>query len=156
MLNYFNFSLPGMSRFYYLNQELYHRFGRRTVTLVSVWLVVPMVISLTAISNASSDALRLSLENIGAYLVVQLYGDIPKKLEGLVFLNLTAQLFADAVERNRNLPEVIRSIGTVFCVTCLQVNFSHFWELTLQVHQESIVWIHNKFKESLSILKFCQ
>ena len=103
-----------MSRFHYLKQELYYRFGRSTVTLVSVSLVVFMAVSLTAISNASSDALRLPLENVGADIVVQLSGDIPEKLEGLVFPHPTAQLPADAVERIRNLPGVIRTTGAVF------------------------------------------
>jgi putative ABC transport system permease protein len=73
-----------------------------------------MAVTLTAISNASSDALRLPLENVGADIVVQLSGDIPKKLEGLVFPHPTAQLPADAVERIRNLPGVIRTTGAVF------------------------------------------
>ncbi len=103
-----------MSRLHYLKKELYYRFGRSTVTLVSVSLVVFMAVTLTAISNASSDALRLPLENVGADIVVQLSGDIPKKLEGLVFPHPTAQLPADAVERIRNLPGVIRTTGAVF------------------------------------------
>ena len=62
------------------------------VTLVSIALVVFMAVTLTAISRASTDALRLPLENVGADIVVQLSGDIPQKLEGLVFPHPTAQL----------------------------------------------------------------
>ena len=110
-----------MSRFHYLKQELYYRFGRSTVTLVSVSLVVFMAVTLTAISNASSDALRLPLENVGADIVVQLSGDIPKKLEGLVFPHPTAQLPADAVERISKLTGVIRTTRAV-CLWDLSQN----------------------------------
>ena len=81
-----------MSPFHYLKQELSHRFGRSMVTLVSIALVVFMAVTLTAISRASTDALRLPLENVGADIVVQLSGDIPQKPEGLVFPHPTAQL----------------------------------------------------------------
>ena len=103
-----------MSRFHYLKQELVYRFGRSAVTLISIALVVFMAVTLTAISRASSDALRLPLENVGADIVVQLSGDIPKKLEGLVFPHPTAHLPADAVEKIRKLPGVIRTTGAVF------------------------------------------
>ena len=103
-----------MSRFHYLKQELIYRLGRSAVTLVSISLVVFMAVTLTAISRASSDALRLPLENVGADIVVQLSGDIPKKLEGLVFPHPTAQLPANTVEKIRKLPGVIRSTGAVF------------------------------------------
>ena len=73
-----------------------------------------MAVTLTAISNASSDALRLPCENVGANIVVQLSGGIPKKLEGLVFPYPIVQLPTDAVERIRNLPGVIRTTGVVF------------------------------------------
>jgi lipoprotein-releasing system permease protein len=110
-----------MSQFYYLKQELYYHFRRSTVTLVSVSLVVSMAVTLTAISNASSDALQLSLENVGADIVVQLSGDIPKKLEGLVFPYPTAQLPADAVERISKLTGVIRTTIAV-CLWDLSQN----------------------------------
>ncbi len=103
-----------MSRFHYLKQELFYRIGRSAVTLISIALVVFMAVTLTAISRVSSDALRLPLENVGADIVVQLSGDIPKKLEGLVFPHPTAQLPATAVEKISKLPGVIRTTGAVF------------------------------------------
>ena len=64
-----------------------------------------MAVTLTAISRASTDAQRLPLENVGTDIVVQLYGDIPLKLEGLVFSRPTAQLPAETVEEIKNFPE---------------------------------------------------
>ena len=93
-----------LSPFNYLKQELFHRSGRSVVTLVSIALVVFMAVTLTAISRASTDALRLPLENVGADIVVQLSGDIPQKLEGLVFSHPTAQLPAEIVEEIKKLP----------------------------------------------------
>ena len=78
------------------------------VTLVSIALVVFMAVTLTAISRASTDALRLPLENVGTDIVVQLSGDIPQKLEGLVFPNPTAQLPAEIVNNIKNLSGVIK------------------------------------------------
>ncbi|MBC8259328.1 MAG: ABC transporter permease [SAR324 cluster bacterium] len=103
-----------MNPFHYLKQELYHRFGRSVVTLVSIALVVFMAVALTAISRASTDALRLPLENVGADIVVQLSGDIPQKLEGLVFPHPTAQLPAEIVKKIKKLHGVIRTTGAVF------------------------------------------
>ena len=103
-----------MSPFHYLKQELSHRFGRSMVTLVSFALVVFMAVTLTAISRASTDALRLPLENVGADIVVQLSGDIPQKLEGLVFPHPTAQLPAEIVNNIKNLSGVIQTTGAVF------------------------------------------
>jgi hypothetical protein len=91
-----------------------------------------MAVKLTAISNASSDALRLPLENVGANIVVRLSGGIPKKLEGLVFLHPTMQLPTDAVERIRNLPGVIRTTGAVF-----------LWDLSPNKYQ-SLVGVDSK------------
>ncbi|MEZ7974447.1 MAG: hypothetical protein QMC48_05435 [SAR324 cluster bacterium] len=82
--------------------------------MVIVSLVVSMAVTLTAISYASSDALRLPLENVSAYIVVQLSGDIPKKPEGLVFPRPTKKIPADTVERICNLTGVIRTTGAVF------------------------------------------
>ncbi|MEC8940788.1 MAG: hypothetical protein VX221_00255 [SAR324 cluster bacterium] len=84
-----------MSQFHDLKQELFYRFGRSAVTLVSISLLVFLAVTLTAISRTSSVALRLPLENVGADIVVHISGDIPKKLEGLVFPHPTAQLPAD-------------------------------------------------------------
>ena len=83
-----------------------------------------MAVTLTAISSASSDALWLPLENVGVDIIVQLSGDISKKLEGLVFPHPTAQIPADAVERIRKLPGVIRTTRSVF-----------LWDLSLNKFQ---------------------
>ena len=126
-----------LSPFNYLKQELFHRSGRSVVTLVSIALVVFMAVTLTAISRASTDALRLPLENVGADIVVQLSGDIPQKLEGLVFSHPTAQLPAEIVEEIKKLPGVIQTSGAVFCRTYHQINFTLFWVLTQKVLPDS-------------------
>ena len=92
-----------------------------------------------AISNSSSDSLRLRLENVGVDIIVQLTGEIPKKHEGLFFPQPTVHLYADVVERIRILPGVGRNTVAVFYVTYLQVNFSQFWAFTLEVLQKSLV-----------------
>ena len=126
-----------LSPFNYLKQELFHRSGRSVVTLVCIALVVFMAVTLTAISRASTDALRLPLENVGADIVVQLSGDIPQKLEGLVFSHPTSQLPAEIVEEIKKLPGVIQTSGAVFCGTYHQINFTLFWVLTQKVLPES-------------------
>jgi hypothetical protein len=82
--------------------------------VVIVSLAVFMAVTLTGISYALSDALRLPLENVSAYIVVQLSRDIPKKPEGLIFPRPTKKILADAVERICNLTGVIRTTGAVF------------------------------------------
>ena len=96
-----------------------------------------MAVTLTAISRASTDALRLPLENVGADIVVLLSGDIPQKLEGLVFSHPTAQLPAEIVEEIKKLPGVIQTTGSVICGTYHQINFNLFWVLTQKVLPES-------------------
>ncbi len=103
-----------MNRFHYLKQELSHRRARSIVTLLSIALAVFMAVTLTGISRASTKALRLPLENVGADIVVQLSGDIPRKLEGLVFPHPTAHLPAETVKKIRDLPGVINTAGAVY------------------------------------------
>lgn len=98
----------------YVRQEISHRLGRTLVTVSSIALVVFMAITLTAISRASSDALKVPLQNVGADIVVQLSGDIPRKLEGLVFPHPTAQLPAEKVKEIRQLEGVIGATGAVY------------------------------------------
>ena len=74
---------------------------------------------------------------MGADIVVQLSGDIPEKLEGLVFSHPTAQLPAEIVEEIKKLPGVIQTSGAVFCETYHQINFTLFWVLTQKVLPES-------------------
>ena len=81
---------------------------------MSIALVVFLAVTLTTISRASTDAQRLPLENVGADIVVQLSGDIPHKLEGLVFSHPTAQLPEEIVEEIKKLPGGIQTAGAVF------------------------------------------
>jgi len=115
-----------MSRFHYLKQELVYRFGRSAVTLISIALVVFMAVTLTAISRASSDALRLPLENVGADIVVQLSGDIPKKLEGLVFPTQLRNFPQMRWRKSANFQESSGPPEQYFCGTCLQKNSSPY------------------------------
>ena len=96
-----------------------------------------MAVTLTAISRAYTYAQRLPLGNVGTDVVVQLSGDIPLKLEGLVFSHPTAQLPAEIVEEIKKLPGVIQTTGAVFCGTYHQINFNLFWVLTQKVLPES-------------------
>ena len=69
----------------YAASELIFRSGRSLVTAVSIALAVLAAIVLTSLATSYARALRVPIETVGADVIVQQQGDIPPKLEGLVF-----------------------------------------------------------------------
>jgi putative ABC transport system permease protein len=98
----------------YAASELAFRRGRSLVTATSIALAVVAAIILTALAASYARAIRAPIETVGADVVVQLQGDVPPKLEGLVFPHPNALLPADVVERIRALPGVIGLTRAVY------------------------------------------
>ena len=74
-----------MNRYAYLIKELVFLRGRSQATLVSICRSVFAAVLLIGIATSYSQAIRAPMKTVGADGVVQLSGDIPSKLEGLVF-----------------------------------------------------------------------
>ncbi len=91
----------------YLVRELAFRRGRSISTATSIALSVLIAVLLTALASTFAGALKVPLKSVGADVVVQLSGDIPKKLEGLVFPHPNALLPASMVERIKATPDVV-------------------------------------------------
>ena len=98
----------------YAASELAFRRGRSLVTAASVALAVVAALVLTALAASYARAIRAPIETVGADVVVQLQGDVPPKLEGLVFPHPNALLPADMVERIRAMPGVIGLTRAVY------------------------------------------
>ena len=98
----------------YAASELAFRRGRSLVTAASVALAVVAALVLTALAASYARAIRAPIETVGADVVVQLQGDVPPKLEGLVFPHPNALLPADMVERVRAMPGVIGLTRAVY------------------------------------------
>lgn len=103
-----------MTRFRYLVRELEFRRGRSLATSASIGLSVLAAVLLTALATSSSRAIQLPMKTVGADVVVQLTGDIPPKLEGLVFPHPNALLPRTAIERIRYLPGVLSVTRAVY------------------------------------------
>ena len=118
-----------MNRLQYLARELQYRMGRSLATAGSIALAVLTAVLLAALARAYSRAIELPMKTVGADVVVQLSGDIPPKLEGLVFPHPNALLPAAAIEKIRALPGVVALTRAVY-----------FWELAPD-HYQSVLGI---------------
>jgi putative ABC transport system permease protein len=91
----------------YAASELMFRSGRSLVTAVSIALAVLAAMVLTSLATSYARALRVPIETVGADVIVQQQGDIPPKLEGLVFPHPNALIQADIVAQIKTIPGVI-------------------------------------------------
>lgn len=99
---------------HYALSELAFRRGRSLVTVISIALAVAAAVVLTALATSYGNALQVPIETVGADVVVQTQGDIPPKLEGLVFPHPNALIPAGLVGRIRALPGVISLTRAVY------------------------------------------
>ena len=98
----------------YVVSELVFRRGRSLVTVISIALAVVAAVVLTALATSYGNALQRPIETVGADVVVQTQGDIPPKLEGLVFPHPNALIPADVVKQIQALPGVISLTRAVY------------------------------------------
>src|SRR3990172_2100786 len=103
-----------MNRLQYLARELQYRMGRSLATAGSIALAVLTAVLLAALARAYSRAIELPMKTVGADVVVQLSGDIPPKLEGLVFPHPNALLPRAAIDGIRALPGVLSVTRAVY------------------------------------------
>jgi len=74
-----------MSILRYALRELSFRRSRSLITVLSFAVAVLAAVLLTALAASYARAVRAPIETVGADVIVQITGDIPPKLEGLVF-----------------------------------------------------------------------
>ena len=98
----------------YAASELMFRSGRSLVTAVSIALAVLATMVLTSLATSYARALRVPIETVGADVIVQQQGDIPPKLEGLVFPHPNALLPANIVAQIKAIPGVIALTRAVY------------------------------------------
>lgn len=98
----------------YAASELVFRRGRSLVTAVSIALAVLAAVVLTSLAASYAQALRVPIETVGADVIVQQQGDIPSKLEGLVFPHPNALIPADVVQHIKTFPGVIGLTRAVY------------------------------------------
>ena len=103
-----------MAMLRYALSELGFRRGRSLVTAVSVALAVLAAMILTALAASYARAIRVPIETVGADVVVQTQGDIPPKLEGLVFPHPNALIPASLVGDIKAMPGVIGLTRAVY------------------------------------------
>jgi len=95
-----------VKRLHYLKKELGFRRGRSFATLLSIGVSVLAAVLLISIATTYSKAIQAPMKSVGADIVAQLSGDIPKALEGLVFPHPNALLPAESVAKITALPGV--------------------------------------------------
>lgn len=98
----------------YAASELVFRTGRSLVTVVSIALAVFAAVVLTSLATSYARALRVPIETVGADVIVQQQGDIPPKLEGLVFPHPNALIPADIEQQIKAIPGVIALTRAVY------------------------------------------
>ena len=100
--------------FRYAASELLFRSGRSLVNAISIAMAVLAAIVLTSLAASYARALRVPIETVGADVIVQQQGDIPPKLEGLVFPHPNALVPADVVRQIKAIPGVIALTRAVY------------------------------------------
>lgn len=118
-----------MSVFRYGLRELAYRRSRSFITVLSFAVAVLAAVLLTALAASYARAVRAPIETVGADVVVQITGDIPPKLEGLVFPHPNALVPAAAVAAIRGMDGVISVTRGVY-----------MWELAPD-HYQSVLGI---------------
>lgn len=107
-----------MNKFQYITNELAYRRGRSIATAASIALSVLAAVLLIGIATSYTRAIQAPMKSVGANVVMQLSGDIPRKLEGLVFPHPNALLPRLQVEQISKIPGVVSLTRAVY-----------FWEL---------------------------
>lgn len=87
---------------------------------------------LTALATSYSRAIQVPMKTVGADVIVQLSGDIPPKLEGLVFPHPNALLPRATVERIRSMSGVVSVTRAVY-----------LWELAPD-HYQSVLGVEER------------
>jgi putative ABC transport system permease protein len=118
-----------MSVLRYGLRELAYRRSRSLITVLSFAVAVLAAVLLTALAASYARAVRAPIETVGADVVVQITGDIPPKLEGLVFPHPNALVPAAAVTAIRGMEGVISVTRGVY-----------MWELAPD-HYQSVLGI---------------
>ncbi|HEY5131334.1 MAG TPA: FtsX-like permease family protein [Bradyrhizobium sp.] len=118
-----------MSVLRYAWRELTFRRSRSLITVLSFAIAVLAAVLLTALAASYARAVRAPIETVGADVIVQITGDIPPKLEGLVFPHPNALVPAAAVAAVRAMQGVISLTRGVY-----------MWELAPD-HYQSILGI---------------
>src|SRR5674476_1584317 len=103
-----------MSVLRYAWRELAFRRSRSLITVLSFAIAVLAAVLLTALAASFARAVRAPIETVGADVIVQITGDIPPKLEGLVFPHPNALVPAAAVTAIRAMDGVISVTRAVY------------------------------------------
>jgi ABC-type lipoprotein release transport system permease subunit len=118
-----------MSILRYAWRELSFRRSRSLIAVLSFAIAVLAAVLLTALAASYARAVRAPIETVGADVIVQITGDIPPKLEGLVFPHPNALAPASAVAAIRGMEGVISVTRAVY-----------MWELAPD-HYQSVLGI---------------
>ncbi len=87
-------------------RELKNRQGRNAVSIAGIAVTMALLISLFALSQAYREAARIPLQEIGADLVVQKYGNVPRVVSGPILSCAVGPMTRSDVEEIRKLPGV--------------------------------------------------
>lgn len=98
----------------YAVAEILFRRGRSLVTALSIALAIFVVLILTALATSYGNALQVPIETVGADVIVQIQGNIPPKLQGIVFPHPNALLPKATVAKIQAIPGVISLTRAVY------------------------------------------
>lgn len=94
----------------YLLNELYYQRRRTIAAILGLSIGIALLIILNSLSAAYRQAAHVPLKEIGADIIVQRPGDVPKKLMGPVFPCSATTIRRDQVKKIQALPGV-RGMG---------------------------------------------
>ncbi|MDR6225979.1 ABC transporter permease [Desmospora profundinema] len=99
---------------HYIKQELTNRFKRTLIAVLSVAIGVALFVSLQSYSEGYHQASRAPLTEIGADIVAQREGKVPKDFVGIVFPHSTAPLRSEEIQSIQRIPGVEKTTEALF------------------------------------------
>jgi len=103
-----------VTQYRYLLKELIFRRGRTIATAVSIGVSVLAAVLLISISTSYSTAIQAPMKSVGADIVAQVSGGIPRALEGLVFPHPNALIPRNSINKIKSLSGVLHVTRGVY------------------------------------------
>jgi len=98
--------MPGINNLEYAAREIKNRPWIYAISVLGIAIAVALIITLGALSTAYREAARIPLEDVGADLIAQKYGNVPKAVSGPILSCSVGPITQNEIERIRQIDGV--------------------------------------------------
>ena len=98
--------MPGRYNLEYAAKEIKNRPLIYAISVLGIAIAVALLITLSALSTAYREAARIPLEEVGADIIAQKYGSVPKAVSGPILSCAVGPITQNEIERIRQIDGV--------------------------------------------------